>query len=226
MTAASPIDTDESVGGSAAGLHPGGDASDAHPDTAPPSRRPVGSARKAALGAGLVVVALLALFTYGVVSGNGDESAFGPSPLDDQLAPAIDGVTISGAPFSLDTERGRWVVVNFFSTTCVPCVREHPELVSFSQRHAAAGDRVVVSVLFGGSAETAAAQQFFARNGGAWPVVTDPTGSVSVDYAVAKVPESILVHPSGYVVGKIKGGVTADGLDAIIDSVDQAVQQS
>jgi len=33
------------------------------------------------------------------------------------------------------------------------------------------------------------------------------------------VPESILVAPSGVVVGKIRGGVTADGLDALIDAL-------
>ena len=50
-------------------------------------------------------------------------------------------------------------------------------------------------------------------------MVIDPSGRTSVDYAVAQVPESILVAPTGLVLGKIRGGVTADELDAIIDGV-------
>jgi hypothetical protein len=78
-----------------------------------------------------------------------------------------------------------------------------------------------VSVVFGGAAEEDATRRFFADNGGDWPVVVDRSGGLSVDYAVAKVPESILVSPTGLVLGKIRGGVTADELDAIIDDVER-----
>jgi hypothetical protein len=75
--------------------------------------------------------------------------------------------------------------------------------------------------VFGGAGEAASAQRFFAANGGTWPVVVDPTGELAVSYAVAKVPESILVSPTGLVLGKIRAGVTADQLDSIIDDVER-----
>ena len=50
-------------------------------------------------------------------------------------------------------------------------------------------------------------------------MLTDPNGDAAVAYAVAQVPESILVDPNGVVVGKIAGGVTADGLDKLIDRI-------
>ena len=62
-------------------------------------------------------------------------------------APAIVGLTLNGDAFDLDDHRGRWVVVNFFATWCTGCILEHPELVAFSERHAA-GDAVVVTVAF------------------------------------------------------------------------------
>ena len=128
-----------------------------------------------------------------------------------RIAPLIEGDDLNGRRFSIDDHRGRWVVVNFFSTTCVPCIVEHPELVEFSERHAAVGDAVVVSVAFDDSADNV--REFFLENGGDWPVLTGDTGSIAVAYGVTAVPESYLVAPSGVVAAKIIGGVTADQLD-------------
>ena len=69
-------------------------------------------------------------------------------PLENKVAPAIVGTTLDGKPFDLDGLRGEWVVVNFFATWCVPCQQEHPDLVSFSQRHADAKDVQLISVVF------------------------------------------------------------------------------
>ncbi len=201
---------------------------DTGPDDTGPMERDndgarVGPARRAAGFAAVVVVALLALFVYGVISeakGN-DDSLTAPSPLDGKLAPSIEGEALDGSRYILDGDRGSWVVVNFFATWCPPCVQEHPELVEFARRHEGSGQRRLVSVVFGGANETAAVRRFFAANGGSWPVIVDPTGTLAVDYAVAKVPESILVSPTGLVLGKIRGGVSADGLDAIIDQVER-----
>ncbi|MEM9465894.1 MAG: redoxin domain-containing protein [Actinomycetota bacterium] len=132
-----------------------------------------------------------------------------------EIAPLIEGESIDGQWFDIDDHRGQWVVVNFFSTTCVPCIVEHPELVEFAERHAVADDAVVVSVAFDDSA--ANVRDFFLENGGDWAVITGDTGSVAIDYGVTAVPESYLVAPSGIVADKIIGGVTADFLDRRIE---------
>ena len=61
------------------------------------------------------------------------------SALIGRPAPAVVGTGFRGDSFDLDTQRGNWVIVNFFSTTCVPCIQEHPELKEWSDRHAASG---------------------------------------------------------------------------------------
>ena len=136
------------------------------------------------------------------------------SPILGGLAPAVKGVTTVGEPFDLDQWRGRWVIVNFFQSTCVPCIIEHPELIAFSERHAVSGDARVVSVTFDDTAENV--RRFFEVNGGDWPVLVEGAREAAVAYGVTGVPESYLVAPSGVVVWKQLGGVTADGIDDVI----------
>ncbi len=136
------------------------------------------------------------------------------------IGPSIVGETIDGGTFDLDGERGRWVVVNFFSTTCVPCIVEHPELVKFQNAHSEAGDATVVSIAFDDSAEHV--REFFQEYGGGWPVLAEGTGTFAVSYGVAQVPESYLIAPSGLVVDKLFGGIVQDDLESRITALQEA----
>lgn len=140
------------------------------------------------------------------------------SPLLGGLAPSVTGETTDEETFDLDDWRGRWVLVNFFSTTCVPCIIEHPELVEFAQRHSGAGDARIVSIVFDDSERNV--REFFAKNGGDWPVLAQGAGAAAVSFGVTGVPESYLVAPSGIVVWKQLGGVTADAIDSVIDRME------
>ena len=133
------------------------------------------------------------------------------------VAPAVVGTAVDGSTWDLDDQRGRWVLVNFFSTTCVPCIEEHPELVAFAEAHASAGDVRLVSVAF--DDRPAAVAAFFAENGGGWPVLVTDTGRIAVDWGVVAVPESYLVTPSGHVAAKVVGGVDRNSLEDLLDQV-------
>lgn len=177
-------------------------------DGGPSTGRPV---RTAAVVVGVVAVLLVGVLAWEVATGD-DEGV--RSGLVGRAAPAIVGTATSGEAVDLDRWRGEWVLVNFFATWCVPCVREHPELVEFARRHGPDGDGVpveVVSIAF--DDDPAAVEEFFATRGGDWPVLVDSTGPIALDYGVRGVPESYLVSPAGQVVG-VFYGVTADDLDA------------
>ena len=155
------------------------------------------------------------LLAFVVVLATADGDSGPPrSTLIDRAAPPIDGVTLDGDRFDLETNRGRWVVVNFFQTTCVPCIEEHPELVAFQEERQDRGDATVVSVAFSDSEANVA--EFFAQNGGDWPVLAADTGRYAISYGVAAVPETFLVSPAGVVTSKFIGGVTKAGLNAEI----------
>ncbi|MEA2705016.1 MAG: cytochrome c biosis protein CcmG, thiol:disulfide interchange protein DsbE [Actinomycetota bacterium] len=136
------------------------------------------------------------------------------SPLVGKPAPAATGATIDGAQASLAELRGKWVVVNFFATWCVPCRLEHPDLVRFADQHGTLGDAAVLGVVFGDN--TQAVKEFRDKEGGGWPMLTDPSGRIGIDFGVAGVPESFLVDPDGVVVAKIVGGIRAPDLDRLL----------
>lgn len=137
------------------------------------------------------------------------------SPLLGLQAPALVGTTLDGSAYDITEERGRWVLVNFFATWCAPCRQEHDDLADFHRRHQTIGDAGVVSVVFDDT--TGNARDFFEEEGGGFPVVISDEGDIALDYGVLKVPESYLVAPDGTVVAKILGGVTSEGLEAILD---------
>ena len=136
------------------------------------------------------------------------------SPLVGKAAPAAAGTTIDGTQASLADLRGKWVVVNFFATWCVPCRLEHPDLVRFAEQHTTIGDAAVLGVVFGDN--TQAVREFRDEEGGDWPMLTDPSGRTAIDFGVAGVPESFLVDPQGKVVAKIVGGIRAPDLDRLL----------
>ena len=61
--------------------------------------------------------------------------------------------------------------------------------------------------------------QFFADNGGDWPIVEDPTGGISVAYGVSQVPETWIVDPNGIVRKRLIGQITADGVGALLQEL-------
>jgi cytochrome c biogenesis protein CcmG/thiol:disulfide interchange protein DsbE len=179
--------------------------------------------RGVVLGAAIAVAVVIAALIAVLATRDPATDRTNDSPLIGHIAPAVVGDTIAttdDAPphFDLDLQRGQWVVVNFFATWCVPCIREHPELIEFEERHAEAGDASVVSVVFDDEASDVV--DFFREHGGDWPVVDGE--AVILDWAVAAVPESFIVDPDGRVAARVTGGVSADGLDALIERLQGA----
>ena len=169
---------------------------------------------RVALWAALSIGLVMALFVAVLATRDSAQDKLAASPLLGKPAPELAGTSIDGRDVRLSALGGHWVLVNFFATWCTPCLREHPELVTFTQRHRARGDASVVAVIWDDDAD--AVRRFFERQGGDWPVIPDNGGRVALDFGVRGPPESFLIDPRGFVVSHIVGEVTADGLDQLL----------
>ena len=163
-----------------------------------------------ALSIGLVGALLVAV----LATREPAEVRLSDSPLLGQPAPAATARALDGSTVRLADFRGKYVVLNFFATWCVPCLREHPELTRFQNRHAQIGDATVLSVIF--DDDVPSVRKFFEREGGDWPVLDDPGGKIALDFGVRGPPESFLIDPNGYVVSKVVGEVRADALESLV----------
>lgn len=182
------------------------------PSPSDPPQRRVG--RWVALGLAVVLLGLVAV----LATSEPAQNTLAQSPLLGKPAPEVIGAGLDGSTVRLSQFRGRYVVLNFFATWCVPCQQEHDDLVRFSERHRAAGDAVVLAVIF--DDEPDRVRQFFERRGGDWPVLADPTGKVALDFGVRGPPESYLIDPAGFVRSRIIGQVDDAGLDSLIASAE------
>ena len=165
-------------------------------------------ARNAAIVVGVVLVALIALLAT-----RGTSTPIS-SQIVGQAAPDFTGVELDGSTFRMANQRGQWVLVTFFATWCTPCRLEDPQIQQFIDSHE--GEPVqVVSVAFSDDADSI--REYWVKERNTWPVISNDTGLIALDYGVTKVPESYMVAPSGLVVAGFFGGVTAAGLDKVIN---------
>jgi cytochrome c biogenesis protein CcmG/thiol:disulfide interchange protein DsbE len=167
-----------------------------------------------------VAVILAALFVV-LANSKADKPDVTSSFLYGKPAPAVVSTTLDGKAFDLSRRKGSWVVLNFFQSTCLPCKAEHPELVAFAAQQATISDGAELYTEIKDDSD-AAVSNWFAEQGGSWPIVKDDDGSISTDFGVAKVPETWIIDPSGVVVARIATTITADFLATKLEQYRQA----
>jgi cytochrome c biogenesis protein CcmG/thiol:disulfide interchange protein DsbE len=138
-------------------------------------------------------------------------------------APSVRSTTLDDAPFDLSRRKGSWVVFNFFNSTCVPCIAEHPELVAFAAQQSALGAdgaELYTILQFGDRIDSV--RSFFDERGGDWPIVRDDDGGINVSFGVAQVPETFIIDPDGIVRLRWAGPINADTLATLMQQQREA----
>ncbi len=174
-----------------------------------------------ALGIAVALIGLVVLF---IGADPNAPAAQGKSPLLGKAAPEAVGELDDGTPFDLSRRKGSWVVLNFFQSSCIPCIVEHPELVEFVDQQNALGPQGAefYSVVTGDARENV--EEFFEREGGDWPAIYSDGDQITVAFGVAQVPETWIIDPQGTVQARFQGEVTADALSITIQQIREGLR--
>lgn len=178
----------------------------------------------AAVAAG-VVAAIVAVMFFVFAGADTQKNETADTPLLGRPAPVVQSTTLDGSTFDLSRRRGSWVVLNFFQSTCVPCMREHPQLVQFAEQQAALGTSgAELYTIASPPDDDDAVRQFFADYGGGdWTIVRDyPNGSIGVAFGVSKYPETWIIDPNGVIRERVISEITAAGLANVLTALQAA----
>jgi len=116
------------------------------------------------------------------------------------LATAIDGRAVD-----MEKLRGKVVLLEFWSTGCIPCVEEIPNIKDVYARYRAQGFEVIGVSQDSGPGGLGRLQAFVSKNGMSWPQLHDPEnagvrGSLAARYSVTAIPAPFLFGRDGKLV--------------------------
>ncbi|MHB8631154.1 MAG: TlpA family protein disulfide reductase [Candidatus Limnocylindria bacterium] len=111
---------------------------------------------------------------------------------------------LGGSTISLDQYKGKIVVLNFWSSWCVPCKAENPALTDMWERYRGT-DVVLLGVVFQDS--VGAARDYTTRLGNTWPSVIDENGRIAFRYGVFGPPETYFIGADGIIAGRHIGPI-------------------
>ena len=158
----------------------------------------------------LAVLAVVGLLGFGLIQKNEDALAKGDAAPDVELTD-LDGEAAAG----LDEYRGRWVLVNFWSSWCVPCRTEAPVLEEFQQAHRDSGFTVVGVALQDIKDESKA---FVEEFGLTYPQLRAADSDETIDaFGLTGRPENVLIDPEGRIALFRRGPVDAAYLNAQVE---------
>jgi peroxiredoxin len=149
-----------------------------------------------------------------------------PHPLLGKTAPPFKTVDLNGNPFDLNSHLGKSVILlDFWATSCGPCIMLMPELEALSKKFA---DRGLVYRAVNGGEDAASIKQFLASTKINAPIVLDPEMEIWRAYRVEPIPQTVLIGKDGKVqvvhlgYGEALPGEISQEIEALLAGKDLA----
>ena len=132
-------------------------------------------------------------------------------------APRADFVTIQGEKVSTRSLRGKVVLVNFWSTSCVTCVEEMPKIVETYKKYRDRGfETVAVAMSYDPPNYVLA---YAVSNKLPFKVALDPVGNVARSFGdVDATPTTFVLDKRGRVVARYVGEPDFGKLDELLET--------
>jgi len=132
---------------------------------------------------------------------------------------------LSGVEQQLSAYRGRVVVLNFWATYCVPCLKEMPDLAAIQNHYAALGVQVI-----GAAADTAADKQkvlqFIKSSKVNFPVWLGASAEDMQRFGLGSaLPGTVVIGRDGKIAAKFRGIIKPAELKKQLDSLLAAAEK-
>ncbi len=113
----------------------------------------------------------------------------------------------TGQPVTLESLRGKPVLLNFWGTWCPPCRAEMPEMQKIYDHEK--GNLTFLGVSMGPRDEPLGVAQFVQLGNYTWDFIHDPNSDVMTRYQVTGIPSSYFIDKSGVIRAIHVGGADA-----------------
>ncbi|HIN14494.1 MAG TPA: redoxin domain-containing protein [Dehalococcoidia bacterium] len=187
----------------------------------------MGQRRSVLIGVGVPVLLVLSLFVWGVAQNDGVAGRpgvndnFGEVSISTDPMSDFELTTLSGEVVSIADYGGKVVMVDFWSSWCVPCRVEGPIL---SETYLKWRDRGVEFVGIAIWDSEGPVLDFIELHGIEYVNAIDASGLTAVDFGVTGIPEKFFINTEGEIVRKVIGPNTRETLDSILtDLTDDAL---
>jgi thiol-disulfide isomerase/thioredoxin len=128
---------------------------------------------------------------------------------------AFDLTDTQGKRQRLADFRGRWVVLNFWATWCVPCIQEIPEITAFHREH----ENVVVIGVAVDAEDVAKTKRFAVKVGHEYPLVLSDDAVEKQLGSMKALPTTRIYDPAGKLIYDRAGRVDRKLLEKLVSGI-------
>jgi cytochrome oxidase Cu insertion factor (SCO1/SenC/PrrC family) len=121
-----------------------------------------------------------------------------------------------GPPINTASYRGKYLVLNFWASTCPICTRELPAIQKVDE----SGDKNSVIVGVDVSDPATAATTFIKRAGTSYPMLADSSGVAAGQFQIPGLPYTVILSPKGSVVVRHPGAITTEQLEYLLQTLE------
>jgi thiol-disulfide isomerase/thioredoxin len=131
----------------------------------------------------------------------------------------VAGRTLEGGHIDLADLKGHVVVVDFWSSTCAPCIAEQQSLNEVAKAERAKGVRFVG---IDERDDASQARAYLAQHPASYPSLFDPDGMMTLQFpgaAPQTTPTTIVVTKQGRIAARVNGSILFTQLRSLVDDV-------